>query len=93
VKVTAAGAVAVKNCKTGRKEGAGASDALRSRFGFPISLGSHAQGALEFDWKRELLEETGWVQIVLTRFVDHTDEIVRRCICVVHDRIQLSDLE
>jgi hypothetical protein len=50
-------------------------------------LRSHAQSALEFDGQREPLEETGWIQIVLTRFVDHTDEIVFRCIWVVHDRV------
>ena len=58
-----------------------------------VALGSHAQSALEFDWQRELLEETGWVQIVLTRFVDHTDEIVRRRVWVLHYWIQLPDLE
>jgi hypothetical protein len=56
-------------------------------------LGSHAQSALEFDWQCELLEETGGVQIVLTRFIDHADEIVGLCIGVAYDRIQLSDLE
>ena len=57
------------------------------------ALRSQAQSALEFDWQREPLEETGWVQIVLTRFVDHTDEIVRRCFWVVHYWVQLSDIE
>jgi hypothetical protein len=57
------------------------------------NLRSHAQSAFEFDWEREPLEETGWVQVVLTRFVDHADEIVGRRIWVFHYWIQLSNLE
>jgi hypothetical protein len=55
--------------------------------------GSHAQGASEFDWQREPLEETRWIKIVPTRFVDHTDQIVGRRFRAFHDWIQLSDLE
>jgi hypothetical protein len=48
---------------------------------------------LEFGRQCELAEETGWVQVMLARFVDHADETVRRRIPVVHYRVQLSDLE
>jgi hypothetical protein len=79
-------------CAPYRCQGVGMADKVCSA-GDHTGLGRQAQGPLNIAGQRESLEQAGRVDVVLARFIDHTDEIVRFRVRIIHYWIQLSDLQ
>ncbi len=69
----------------------------RARRRYPVSelrraLRCQAQGTLDFSGQHQLQKHAGRIDIIFTRLVDYTNEIVCVSIWVIQKGVQLSDL-
>ena len=60
---------------------------MRATRGGGRRLGREAQGALDVGRKGESPEEPGWIEVVLSRLVNHAGQIIRSGFGVFHDGV------
>jgi len=58
-----------------------------------VGLRCQPQGALNIGGQSEALKETSRVEVILARFVDDADEMVRLRVGILHYSVQLPDLQ